>query len=244
MAFVVEDRLYRDEYVYNYGRLSALGELVAGVTHNFGNVLMGVSATLELLHIKIEKQPELAESAETINKVLDRIECGAQLTQQLLEFARNTQPYITSVHPGSIVDGAMILCSTHPLAKRVTLINDVPEDAPLVRADARHLEEVIVNLVLNALQASEDGHVRIGIKNPGSDGSVDIFVSDQGCGIALEDMSDVFSQYFSKRRDGSIGNGLGLYCSLAQVEQMGGTLSVDSTLGQGSTFTVRLPIWE
>ena len=240
MAFVFEDKLYRDEYVSHYGRLAALGELVAGVTHNFGNVLMGVSATLEVLHMRIEKQPELAESAETINKILDRIESGAQLTQQLLEFARNTPPLITSVHPKSVIDGALALCSTHPLAKRVNLISDVPEDASLVRADARYLEEIMVNLVLNALQASENGCIRIGINDRGSDGFVDIFVSDQGCGIAPDDISNIFKQWFSKRRDGNPGTGLGLYCSLVQVEQMGGTLSVDSSPGKGSTFTIRL----
>lgn len=228
------------DYAFRSHRLMALGELVAGVTHNFGNVLMCVSATLELLQMRMAAHPELAQYAISIEDVLDRVHLAGQLSQRLLEFAGEASPEITDTDVRAVVDRSLSLCVIHPQAKRVELINDVPHNALPVRVDAMQLQEVVTNLVLNALQASDGGRIRVRMDVRG-DGLTEISVADQGCGIPSEDIPRIFQPFFTKRKNGEQGTGLGLSCCLNQVRAMGGTIEVQSSPGQGSTFRVILP---
>ncbi|MCL5102640.1 MAG: ATP-binding protein [Armatimonadetes bacterium] len=232
------------EYISKSGRMVALGELVAGITHNFANVLMSVSATLEALELEISRDPRYAHCVPVIAGALERVGSGAELTQRLLEFARHAPPQVGPVDLKKTADNAIALCRSHPKAKRVTIYNDIPEDAHPVRADAAQLEEILTNLALNALQASQEGCVRVGLGESDEAGLAVITVSDEGCGIAPEDLRQVFRPFFSRRGDGTSGTGLGLPCCLLQVSQMGGTIEVESVVGSGSTFNVKLPLWE
>ena len=232
------------EYISRSGRMVAFGELVAGITHNFANVLMSVSATLEMLDLEISKDPRYAHCVPVIAGALERVGSGAELTQRLLEFARHAPPQTGPVDLKKTADNALALCRSHPKAKRVTISNEIPEDAHPVKADAAQLEEVLTNLVLNAMQASQEGCVRISLGESDEAGLVVIAISDEGRGIAPEDLRQVFRPFFSRRDDGTSGTGLGLSCCLLQVSRMGGTIEVESTVGSGSTFNVKLPLWE
>ena len=232
----------RQDDLARSNRLIALGELAAGVAHNFGNILMGVSATMELLHMRAVKEPAIADLCEIITGAQEQVSRGAEVIQRLLALARSAPSIITAVDPKLIAGNVLALCATHPLAKRVTLVNEIPDGARPVRADAGQLEEVMVNLVLNALQASDGGSVRIGIHDGADDRMVELYVSDEGSGIPAEDIGRVFDPFFSGRRDRP-GTGLGLSCALAQVNRMGGTIAARSKLGQGSIFIITLPRW-
>jgi len=220
--------------------MAVLGELAVGVVHNFGNVLMGVSVTLELLQMRATSEPGLGDLMEAITGAQAEVDRGADIIQRLLSLSRGTPPVVTAVDPSTVADGAIALCSTHVKAKKVRLVNLIPHDSPSVKTDAGQLTEVLVNLMLNALQASEDGEVRVEMEE--TDDRVNISVADGGCGIAPEDMDRLFDPFFSKRKEGA-GTGLGLPYSYQQVTNMGGTVEVSSTLGMGSTFTVNLPKW-
>lgn len=230
-----------EQYLSRSNRLLAIGELAAGVAHNFGNVLMSFSATLELLQMRAMAEPALKDLTGIIDGALDQVTHGADVIQRLLSLARGTPSNIGDVHPEQVARNAIALCATHPLAKRLHLLNEITDDAPYVKADAGQLEEVVVNLLLNALQSTDEGSIRIGVEYCVENGLVEIFVADDGCGISPEDIGRVFDPFYSKRRDGAVGTGLGLSCSLAQVNRMGGTLGVESELGKGSTFKIRLP---
>ena len=222
------------------GRMAALGELAAGVAHNFGNVLMGVSVTLELLQMRAEKEPGLSGMVETITGAQAEVDRGADIIQRLLSLSRGNPIMVTAVNPWLAADNAIALCSTHPNAKKVPLVNLIPNDPPSVKADASLLEEVMVNLILNSLQASDGGEIRIELQE--RDHRVGISISDNGCGIAPEDMDKIFDPFFTHRKTGS-GTGLGLPCSQNQIRNMGGDIVVESQLGIGSTFTIILPKW-
>lgn len=223
------------------GRLVALGELAAGVAHNFGNVLMGVSLTLELLQVRAVRDPGLSDMIEAISGAQAEVTRGAEIIQRLLSLAGGNPSTLIGVNPWLAADNALTLCSTHINAKRVRLVNLIPTDPPSVKADASQLEEVMVNLILNALQASERGEVRVDLEDTGDD-RVKIRISDNGCGIAPEDMDKIFDPFFTRRKEGA-GTGLGLTCSLGQVTRMGGAIEVESRLGIGSTFTIVLSKW-
>ena len=221
-------------------RMATLGELAAGVAHNFGNVLMGVSVTLELLQMRAAKEPGLSDMIQTINGALAEVERGADIIQRLLSMSRGHSTIIAAVNPWLAADGAITLCSTHPNAKRVKPVNLIPNDPPFVKADMSQLEEVMVNVILNALQASEQGEIRIELQESGD--QVKILVSDNGCGIASEDVDKLFDPHFTKRKNG-LGTGLGLPYSYNQISRMDGNIEVESQPGVGSTFTIILPKW-
>ena len=224
-------------------RLAALGELAAGVAHNFGNLLMSVSATLELLYMRAAVEETINDLVEVIAGAQEQVMRGAEITQRLLSLAKSTPSVITAVNPKAVADNALALCATHPFAKQLRLVNEIADGSPLVRADTGQLEEVLLNLLLNALQASESGTIRIGVRDSRKEGRVEIYVSDEGAGIAPEDVGRVFDPFFSHRRDESPGTGLGLAYSLVLVSRMGGAISVKSKLGEGSTFTINLLLW-
>jgi PAS domain S-box-containing protein len=238
----VSEEKHIQQYLSRSNRLVALGELVAGVAHNFGNILMGVSATLELLYMRAAVEPRFSDLAETILGAQEQVSLGAEVIQRLLTLAHGTPFIISALDPKTVAENAVALCVTHPLAKRVRIVNEIPEGAPPLKADMGQLEEAIVNLLLNALHASDGGTIRIGLRDDGGDFG-EIWISDEGCGIAAEDIGKLFDPFFSKRKDGSAGTGLGLPCSLAQVNRMGGTISVESELGNGSVFKISLPKW-
>lgn len=222
------------------GRLVALGELAAGVAHNFGNVLMGISLTLELLQMRATRDPGLSDMIEAISGAQTEVTHGAEIIQRLLSLAGGNPSTLTDVNPWLAADNALTLCSTHTNAKRVRLVNLIPTDPPSVKADASQLTEVLVNLILNSLQASQEGEIKVELQE--SDNQVKILITDQGCGIAPEDMDKIFDPFFTRRKEGA-GTGLGLTCSLGQVTRMGGNIEVESRLGIGSTFTIILPRW-
>ena len=229
------------QHLPDTSRLVAMGELAAGVAHNFGNVLMVVSMTLELLHMRAKTVPALDDMVETITGAQAEVTRGAEIIQRLLSLARKSPTVLTAVNPKQVTENVLALCATHLNAKRVALVDLIPDEPPRVKADANQLEEVIVNLVLNALQASEGGAVKVELQEC-EDDRLAILVTDNGCGIAPEDMNKLFDPFFTRRKGGS-GTGLGLPCSLAQINGMGGTIAVRSKLGVGSTFTVNLPKW-
>lgn len=223
------------------GRLVALGELAAGVAHNFGNVLMGISLTLELLQMRATRDPGLSDMVEAISGAQTEVTRGAEIIQRLLSLAGGNPSILTGVNPWLVADSAFALCSTHTNAKRVRLVNLIPTDPPSVKADVSQLTEVLVNLILNALQASEKGEVKADLEVT-QNGRVKIRISDNGCGIAPEDMDKIFDPFFTRRKEGA-GTGLGLTCSFGQITRMGGTIEVESQPGIGSTFSIVLDKW-
>ena len=230
------------EHISRSSRLVVMGELMAGVAHNFGNALMSSSATLELLMMRTAGDPLMADMGKTVRRALERVGKEADLIARIVEFSREAGPATAAVSPRRVAEDALALCATHPLARRVRLVNEVGKGAALVKADRRRLEEVLVNLVINAIEASEQGSVRIGCQSR-TDEYVEITVVNQGRGIAPEDLPHIFEPFFSRRAHGMVGTGLGLSFCLLEVRLMGGSLDVQSTPGQGSVFSLRLPKW-
>lgn len=229
---------------YNgYARALALGELLPGVAHNFGNILMSVSAVLELVSMRAASDEELADLTQVIDGAMNRVTSGADIIQRLMLLAGDVPPMSTDVDLSTIAKHALSLCSTHRLAKQVTLIDKFEDTEVHALADPVQIEEIVVNLLMNALQASDHGEIHLGPTYRQDINMVGIYIRDEGCGINQTDMDRIFDPLFSKRHDGTLGTGLGLACSLAQIKQMGGSIQVHSEHGRGSTFTVLLPAW-
>jgi signal transduction histidine kinase len=239
---IVTETKRLQEQMARANRLAAIGELAAGVAHNFGNVLMGVSATLDVLALKLPGVPGGEKLAPIVAGAQVQVSRGGDIIHRMLSLARGTPPVTGPVPIEEVVKDVLALANTHPAARSVTFSVDLPADLPPLLVAASELEEALLNLVINAVQAcDESGKVTVAARRSRRDGSVEISVVDNGCGIPEEDLSRIFDPLVSLRCDGTLGTGLGLSTSLGLVTGMGGTIDVESRPAYGSTFTVVLP---
>ena len=228
-------------------RLEALGRLAGGVAHDFNNLLLVVLSNAELL----EKETAGAKS-ELVKEIQSAAEAAADLTAQLLAFSGQSVP------GGERVDVGAAFARVDRLLRRVLPANvelemQCDEDLDLARGDPAQLEQVFVNLVMNAQQAMPDGgRIRVGLSNArlGEDDCesqaaadpgpyVRLVVSDEGRGMDEATQQQVFEPFFTQREGGT---GLGLATVHGIVTQLGGHVRVCSAPGEGATFEVFLPV--
>ena len=224
-------------------KLEAIGRLTGGIAHDFNNLLTGVTGNLSMLEVELQEgRPtnDLLEYAQGASTAADH---AAKLVRQLMDYSKQTTLEVQNISANEIVVNLYDLLR-HSVDSRITFDIKLADDLHPTRVDPTKIEQVLMNLVINAIDAMPDGgEIRIATSNSQAlnddEDSVTIVVSDSGCGIAPEVMEDIFEPYFTTKAED--GNGLGLSTSLAIVEQHGGTLNVDSTPGEGTTFTAILP---
>ena len=218
----------------NAQKLESLGRLAGGVAHDFNNLLTGITGYASLLLERETGDIELRRDLGEIKRAADR---AADLTKQLLAFGRRQ---VLNPRP---LDLNAVMAEVGGLLQR--LLGDHVElnivAAPAlgtVRADPGQIEQVIVNLVVNARDAMPDGGKLTIRTRDADDGFVELAVSDTGLGMDERTRAQVFEPFFTTREQGV---GLGLASVYGIVQQSGGDVTVESTPGMGSTFTVRLP---
>ena len=214
-------------------KLDSLGRLAGGVAHDFNNLLTGITGYASLLLERANGDGELTRDLNEIKRAADR---AAELTKQLLAFGRRQ---VLKPRP---LDLNAVLADTGLLLRRllgehVELALAPADDLGTVRADPGQLEQVIVNLAVNARDAMPDGG-KLTIATRNADDHVELVVIDTGVGMDEETRARVFDPFFTTREQGV---GLGLASVYGIVHQSGGEVSVESAPGVGSTFVVRLP---
>ncbi len=226
----LQEQLQRTE------RLAAAGELAAGVAHEVNNALVGILGQTELA--------EDAQDAETLRAALARVEAQgnriAEIVQGLLGFARPQPPERRRVQLTTVVRETLGLMA-HDLGRAgVRTEAHFAAEVPPVLADTKQIQQVIVNLFTNAIQAVEPrgGGTLIVTLTPDGAEAVLLEVRDDGVGIDPEVLPRIFDPFFSTKEKGT---GLGLSVSYGIVRAHGGDLTVHSSVGQGTTFTIRLP---
>lgn len=231
----VETRLLRE--LQRTQRLESLGVLAGGIAHDFNNILTGVLGNISLCRHLVSPSDPVQERLAEAEKALVR---ARDLTMQLLTFARGGMPIKKpSEIRDLIVDSATFVLR----GSRSRCEFDIPDDLSPVEVDPGQISRVLQNLVLNADQAMPGGGViTIRARNlPGPEGSlhrVQISITDQGVGIPEDDLECIFDPYFTTKKGGS---GLGLTTCYSILRNHGGSISVESRVGHGSTFHVVLP---
>jgi two-component system NtrC family sensor kinase len=234
--------------VYQSQKLAAVGQLAAGVAHEINNPLTGVLSYGSFLLKRVEDKPEFKEDLEVIVRETKRCR---EIVKGLLDFARQSPPEKHACDTAEIVERAVRIVHTQLAAHGVELKKNLPTDLPKIHADANQLQQVIVNLMLNANDAIGERGGTIGLTtNVVSSGDagqsqakqVEISVSDTGCGIPAADLQRIFDPFFSTK--GPKGTGLGLAVAWGIVEKHNGRIEVESEVGKGTTFRVLLPLGE
>ncbi|MBG0775163.1 MAG: two-component sensor histidine kinase [Desulfovibrionaceae bacterium] len=225
-------------------RLAAIGRLAAGVAHEINNPLAIINEKAGLIsdYFELEKRYARDERLlKPVNTILDSVERAGKITKQLLGFARNTDMEMRPVRVAELVEEILSFFTKESAYRDITICVDMAEDLPEIVTDRSKVLQIIINLVTNAFQAMADGAhltIRAGRRD---DRRIFIDVADTGCGIDEKNLKDIFDPFFSTRKRQG-GTGLGLYITYGLARDLGGDISVASTKGQGTTFTVVLPI--
>lgn len=224
-------------------KLNALGQLSASIAHEINNPLAGALVYSKLLTKKLGGNAfNKDEALANLAKVETAISFSSGIVKDLLDFARQSEPKMQALSVSSVIEQVISMIDHQAMMKQVEIIREDISPPETVMADSDQLKQVLINLTLNAIQAMPDGG-KLTIRNwAGEDGWVRISVQDTGTGIAPENMEKLFTPFFTTKERGK-GVGLGLAVSYGIVERHGGKIDVESELGKGSTFTVRLPAY-
>lgn len=226
-------RLYRTQ-MSRAEHFSTLGELAAGLAHEIRNPLAGIAGVIEIIGRDL---PPHAAARGVLKDVREEVLRINRIVSDLLETARPKAPDFQLADLNATVEHAVIFARQQSLAKPVKVMFHKAEDLPPVEHDTGQINQVLLNLVLNAMQAIE-GHGEVTVDVEMRDGSAAVVIRDNGKGIAPEDLPNIFRPFFTTKGHGT---GLGLSLAWRIVEDHGGRIEVESQLGKGSRFTVMLP---
>jgi two-component system NtrC family sensor kinase len=224
-------------------RLASLGTLIASLAHEIRNPLVSIKTFTQLLPERIEDEEFRNYFLKVASGEIDRL---TGLINELLGFARPSEPRLEGEDVNALIDKMEILVATEARKKNVTLTKNYARDLPQIRVDAEQLKQVLLNILLNAIQAIK-GEGKIWIETRRVQVPIEervepftqIEVRDSGVGIPRENLERIFDPFFSTRTEGS---GLGLAISHQIIHDHGGFISVESEVGKGTSFKVHLPL--
>jgi two-component system NtrC family sensor kinase len=225
---------------------ATIGKLAGGVAHEINNPLTGIFTFTHMLLRQKDLPAEVRSDLETIAQETERVR---KIVKGLLDFSRQTELDREPTDVNRLVRFTISLVENQSLIKGVTLNFEPGEGLPQLTLDRNQMQSVLLNIIINALDATEPGGsitittgMGLSASKPDQKG-VQIVCADTGCGIPPENLDKLFDPFFTTKEIGQ-GTGLGLAVSYGIVERHGGTIWVQSKVGRGSTFTVWLPIEE
>jgi two-component system, NtrC family, sensor kinase len=235
------------EQLRHADRLATVGQLASGLAHELGTPLNVVAGHAKMITAAEATREEDRDSARVIAEQAARM---TAIIRQLLDFARRGQPHLEDGELGTVADRTIKMLAHLAMQRHVEIVLAPAAGTTVVRMDAAQMQQVIANLVLNAIQAMPAGGRvdlelgRVRASKPGGAASerdyVRLTIADQGSGIAPQNLPRIFEPFFTTKGVGE-GTGLGLSVCYGIVEEHGGWIAVDSTVGKGSRFTVCLP---
>lgn len=265
LAEDVTARKQADAEIAQSRKMRAVGELVGGIAHEFNNLLTPILLKVGEIGVMHADQPDLARDLDVIADAARR---GAELTRRLLTFGRKNETGAEAVRLGSVVDACFhLLRST--VDRRIIWENTVPPSLPALRCNGTDLNQVLINLLLNARDTlmdkiaappPADWQPRIRVsgsqlppsavptRHPGPEGAnlvgwQILAVTDNGMGMPPEVAERIFEPFFTTKEVGN-GTGLGLSTAWRVVTEAGGRIEVESAAGEGTTFRVYFPVWD
>ncbi|HSR53337.1 MAG TPA: HDOD domain-containing protein [Acidobacteriota bacterium] len=226
-----ERRLFHTE------RLASVGRLAAGAAHEINNPLTVISGHAELMLLGTEDEKQ----KHRLEEIVRQIERISEITGDLMGLARPAEPQVEPVQVESILDRTLDLLRQRMRLANIKVLRRYGDDVPPVLGDAKQLEQVFLNLCINAVQAMKDGgKLTISLRRGENSKEVEIDFQDTGEGIEPQDLPSIFDPFFTTKREGE-GTGLGLAICLTIIRNHGGRVLVSSKPDKGSTFRIVLP---
>jgi len=230
----MQDHLIQSE------KLASMGQLSASIAHEVNNPLSGALIYNQLIAKKITRGDFDREAIlNYLSKMEHELSRSTKLIRSLLDFSVQSEPKIKEVNINEVLNRALEL-GIHAGSKENTRVEKDLQPLPTLMVDPDQLEQVFVNLIMNALQAMPAGGT-LTLRSYLENGELKISIKDTGCGIPPENLGKIFTPFFSTKKEVK-GVGLGLSVSYGIIQGLKGRIEVDSKVGEGTTFTVCLPI--
>ena len=227
-----ENLLYSD-------RLAIMGQMAAGIAHEINNPLgIILSNAQDALYHDLKSEDSL-ESLKSIER--NAIRAG-KIIEDMLNFTRPAPLQLNPIDLPIQVDTSLILLGQKLKQKNIKVIKDYPDDSIVFNGDENLIQQLLINIILNSVQAiRHDGVINIAINETGENGNtrIKLEIEDNGIGIPEEDMKNIFNPFFTSRKEN--GFGMGLFISKIIVEKHHGYLSVKSKLGEGTSMIIEFP---
>jgi len=224
--------------VYRAEKLASVGRLASGVAHEINNPLHGMKSCLYAIAEEPQNVPQLKHYLTLANEALDHI---SVIVQKLLGFSRQHAKQVTAINVQNEIDKVLSLLAFRLDKNQIIIEREFMFDLPMINADPHLIQEVIMNLLLNSVDAMEEGGIiRITTATAGAE-HIRLEIADTGCGIDSKDMDRIFDPFFTTKEEGK-GTGLGLSVSLGIIESHGGTITCESKPYRGTTFRITLPL--
>jgi signal transduction histidine kinase len=237
---LTEDLKKSKSHMQRADRLASLGTLTAALAHEIRNPLVAIKTFTQLLPERFDDEEFRNHFLHIVSGEVDRI---STLINELLEFARPSDPKVEAEDINTILDSIILLVSSGTKKKHIHINKDFPPNLPSVPIDREQMKQVFLNILINAIEATADSgkicvKTRPYIKSNG-DPYIQIEFTDTGCGIPAEYLENIFNPFFTTKHKGS---GLGLSISNQIVQEHKGYIDVESQLNNGSSFYVNLPL--
>jgi two-component system NtrC family sensor kinase len=228
----VQDQLVRA------GKMAALGELAAGVAHEINNPLTGVLTFSSLMLKKVDADHPWKKDLENIVQQTTRCR---NIVRGLLDFARQRKPDKKEWDIHTLIENTLMLVEKQAPFQNIKIEKQFKKAIPMLLVDGDQIQQVFMNILLNAADAMVGNGGILTIRTDLKNGVAEVSFTDSGGGIAKEHLSKLFDPFFTTKETGK-GTGLGLAISYGIIQSHGGDIEVESQLGKGATFRVKLPI--
>jgi signal transduction histidine kinase len=225
-------------------RLAGIGRLGAGVSHEINNPLSIISEKAGLLKDLLsmsESMPPKEKLIGLVDSVLKSVDRCSTITHRLLGFAKHMDVQHEKINLEILLKEVLSFLEKEASYRNVKVAIDVPEDLPTIQSDRGQLQQVFLNIINNAFAAVRDdeGEIRISMQNT-RDNRIEVSIADNGVGISEENLEHIFEPFFTTKK--GYGTGLGLSITYGIVEKLGGEIRVKSKIGEGTTFSIVLPM--
>jgi two-component system NtrC family sensor kinase len=220
-------------------RLALIGQLAANVAHELNNPLQGI---VTYSHLLLERNSMDDPTKQTLQKIVVQANRSRDIIRGLLDFSRQRKPDKTLCNINNLLNESLSFVENQALMQNVQVITNLEANLPSIVIDPSQVQRVIINMIVNAAEAMNgNGCLTMTTSHDQAKRFVEIEVSDTGSGITSENLDKIFDPFFTTKETGH-GVGLGLAISYGIIKEHNGSISVDSEVGKGTTFTIRLPI--
>ncbi|OGX28656.1 MAG: hypothetical protein A3B78_00955 [Omnitrophica WOR_2 bacterium RIFCSPHIGHO2_02_FULL_67_20] len=238
-AMFFEELRANEVLIIQSEKLASLGQLASGMAHEIHNPLTIISGESQLYLERFRGQD--AQVDKLLLSIIEECKRAADITRRILRFAKPAPPDVNAVDLKATVEESLTLAGYQVRLERVQCVVNMPDQLPKVRSNQNQLQEVLLNLILNACQAMGEKGGRLALSAHPNGSSVVLKVEDNGPGIPATALRKVFDPFYTTKETGT---GLGLFVTQRIIQSHGGTIELESVEGKGTCFTVRLPVWE
>ncbi|SFK19437.1 Signal transduction histidine kinase [Desulfomicrobium apsheronum] len=237
---MIEELERRQNQLLQEKKLASLGVLTSGIAHQLNNPLNNISTSCQILQEDLEAAlpVDQALTRQMLDNIYQEVSRSRDIVKGLLEFARETEFCLKPVPLHAVVQRAVTLVSSE-VPSGVRILTEIPDHIKLP-LDSQRFQEVLLNLMINAIHAiSPPGVISLSARSDPGSGEAVLQVTDTGGGISPEHLGRIFDPFFTLK---DTGTGLGLSVVFGIIKKHGGTISVESRMGEGTTFTLHLPL--